>query len=641
MTMVHAYGSIDAKYLPESTSPSKVENTKWGYWSKFAVALSVVALVAFFGAANLSSSPGSKQLDSSNQISAAGHADLSSWDTDSRRGKKHRHSTHSKSLAGIKNVHCGTSFMKLSCNVTVNASRVEHMYLEYAPLDTSNDRKFVRSKLFECLPGEEASLEIYRLRPDTDYKLNLYIDHDGQRNKYDSVLFKSAKTGYYLFDEGAINTVQGHVDYPLLNFALHTEGFRGVVATDTDGYVVWYYNSTTEFHDSHIEAVEQSPDDHVWCINDQGSTGGGVSVRIINAKGDTLAITFDSYSYQGHECRFTNSKDKHVLIGSSSDAKLPIDRPIKLWYENLTNNVSEFTNEYLQVWDPNYLNATSIHDNGIIVNITLNRWLTWEDIYGFYEATSIGNSTHEWEDLDIEYTGPNTGMHFVMRYIHVSSISLSEDGTLYVVTFRDCHCVVGIDRITHEKKFMLSSVIPGVATHNFKNDFHKFFAPHDVSYHDNNTLCLMDDGIKRPQGECEDDEGSTCFSRAICYYLNDNTSTVDIVWDFSYPNQIQTDGSPYNVSDFTDDLFNINGGSLRNIYDNKWVAAFTAVNDVKPYNRSNWVFGLDILDGHRGVNLTSIVKIPHSIVWEASSGTSGSYRATPIMSINGEHSVEI
>jgi len=198
--------------------------------------------------------------------------------------------------------------------------------------------------------------------------------------------------------------------------------------------------------------------------------------------------------------------------------------------------------------------------------------------------------------------------------------------------------VVGINRTTLEKKFMLSSVVPGVATHEFQNDHHKFYAPHDVSYHDNNTICLMDDGSKRPQGFCTDDDNIGCFSRAVCYYLDYDTHTVQLIWEFEYPHEMA--GAPLNASMMQKDLFNINGGSIRRVTRTDWVVSFTATDpNFAPLNHSSWSFGLRENSDH-DMKITSIQKIPRCVDWAVNDGSSGSYRATPIRSINGELSVQ-
>jgi len=196
--------------------------------------------------------------------------------------------------------------------------------------------------------------------------------------------------------------------------------------------------------------------------------------------------------------------------------------------------------------------------------------------------------------------------------------------------------VVGIDRNTLVKRFMLSSVVPSIGTHEFENDHHKFYAPHDVSYHDNNTVCLMDDGTKRPQGDCTDDDKTGCFSRAVCYYLDDNTFTVHLIWEFEFPHEMT--GAPLNSSQMSKDLFNKNGGSVRKVTQTDWVVSFTAVN-FAPYNHSSWAFGLR-QDSDHEMKITSIQKIPRCLEWATNDGASGSYRATPIRSIAGELTVE-
>lgn len=533
--------------------------------------------------------------------------------------------------AEITEVNCGFNpTMVLACEVQVASENDVTVFLEYQP----NMKGGIRIRTPDVSVSQRATIQIFRLRPTTTYDMHLYVVlKGGERIQSGTTSFVSAETGYPLFDQGSINEIEGEQGTPLLMFALHTIGWRGVVATDQEGFVTWYYNSSVHYMSSHIEAVEQSRNnDYKFCVNDQGYQGDGKSVRIIDALGNTLSWTNNS-EIQGHECRITN--DKKVLLTSIGTGYLRDHKIVEDFRLNASYHVSEYTTEYLDVWDP--YNDEKIPS----LQVNLNRFLDWKVIYGFYNAATTGRQGEfQWEDLYLEYSNIHNFTksydQWNLRYIHPSSISVSEDGKIYVISFRDTHAVLGIDRDTHQKKFMLSSVIPSVSTHLFENDFEKFYAPHDVSYHENNTLCMMDDGVRRPQGGCTDDDVSTCFSRAVCYYLDDEEKKASLLWEFEYPDE-NTAGK-FNKTMMSEDVFNLNGGSLRKWGEKKWVVAFTSIMYDKPFNHSAWVF--DIHETEKGlIEIDSIVRLPKSQNWATSQGTSGSYRATPLESINGEYSV--
>lgn len=545
----------------------------------------------------------------------------------------------------VERVDCGFGLMRLACNVTVHASPAyseDDFYLEYAPAYHSASLKTVRSKTF-TVNNESTGVKIFRLRAQTIYWIRAFrVTNSDQIKEYsDTVTFQTAATGYSKFDEGPINIVSGTPNYPLLNFALHSKDFRGAVATDAEGYVVWYYNASVEFNMAHVIAVEQSNKEHIWCINDAGYESQGIAVRIIDAMGEVLALKKESdvTGMSGHECRFTDGIDniedtqRVLLLTSTANQLNRTDQ--EGWLRHIGYRGEKYLTEYSST---EFIRIYGAYETGIrlVQNISLDQFLRFEDLLDFYSQTDkSGSDSHEWNDLILEFSEKNVDLHeiihYQIRYIHASSVSVAEDGSLYIVTFRDSHIVVGIDRKSHSKKFLISSVIPNLATHEFQNDFHKFYAPHDVSYHANSTLCLIDDGYARPQGACTNDDTARCFSRAVCYSLDDDAGIVHLEWEFEYPHEMV--GVPLNKAIMKSDLYNLNGGSLRRVGVTEWVASFTSVEG--EYANSSWAFGLK-QNSQYGINVTSIVQMPRCEEWNDLNGASGSYRATPLISINGE-----
>ena len=138
---------------------------------------------------------------------------------------------------------------------------------------------------------------------------------------------------------------------------------------------------------------------------------------------------------------------------------------------------------------------------------------------------------------------------------------------------------------------------------------------------------------------CYDDDSPNCYSRAICYKLTwEDEPTAEVLWQFEWPY------SEFNSTRTVtgQDIFNINGGSLRKFETEggtKWIAAFTSLYEDPPYNHSSWVFELEVESAGMStkVQVTSITHLPHDHLWGNVSGMSGSYRASPVSSIRGEH----
>lgn len=553
----------------------------------------------------------------------------------------------------IRNVDCDIlEQMKLACRVSVDASAQSRMFLEYTPVNNVPTKcsetvcgstvisNTLRSK--DLMVGKDgtASVDIFRLRPGTAYGLQLYVYGDGEQgNVADNTTFVTKKTGYMEFDKGPMNQISGTPDYPLLMFPLHSDSFRGVIVTDSSGFLVWYYNtSAANIGGSHIEAAEQSHLHHVFCINDQGDEDGdGAQVSIIDALGTKLAVhENEDTRVTGHECRFVDGEtdgemSKRVLTLYAATSQLKDGSVEGFVYEGVKLEVGYNWNEAIRIFSADDTNGNlKIEDN-----ITLANYVSFKTMVKFYDASKI--SKHwAWNNLVLEFGDTALDGIYSMRYIHASSVCMSDDGSLYVVTFRDTAVVVGIYKSNHKQRFLLSSLIPDIATHEFQNQYHKFYTPHDASFYGNNTVCLMDDGLGRPEGSCSSDQVKTCMSRAVCYTLNDKTKVVDLDWEFEYTHEFN--GGPMDDAALEADLYNMNGGSLRRIGDEKWTVSYTAAKETEPYNSSSFVFGLKQAENH-SMEITSIVRLPKCHKWSVYSGTSGSYRANPIESINGERIV--
>merc|ERR1711965_1052487 len=141
--------------------------------------------------------------------------------------------------------------------------------------------------------------------------------------------------------------------------------------------------------------------------------------------------------------------------------------------------------------------------------------------------------------------------------------------------------------------------------------------PHDASFYGNDTLCLVDDGLGRPEGNCIQDNEQTCFSRGVCYTLHNELKVIQLAWEFEYNYDFH--GGP--ITEFYEemDLYNMNGGSLRRIGKTYWTLSFTSVDT--SMNNSGYVFGINQTDTHKQM-LTSIVTLPKCHIWSSSSGTS-------------------
>jgi hypothetical protein len=151
--------------------------------------------------------------------------------------------------------------MVLTATVSVslrNAASSDAPYdvaVEYAP---KNAKKSERLKplwsaavtLDSDDDSYSASLDLFRLRPNTEYEFRVWLSEDGaDATLAASVSATTPRTGHPRFDEKALASISGGVpEWELLTMAYDmttlnqdSQNFVGIVAVDQAGWVVWYY----------------------------------------------------------------------------------------------------------------------------------------------------------------------------------------------------------------------------------------------------------------------------------------------------------------------------------------------------------------------------------------------------------------
>ena len=88
-----------------------------------------------------------------------------------------------------------------------------------------------------------------------------------------------------------------------------------------------------------------------------------------------------------------------------------------------------------------------------------------QDLISYYADT---------EESGILLERANNGF---VQFYHTSSVSVSSDERLYIVSLRDINTILAINRDTLEKEWVISSTVP--ASYAFSSTFDKFYQPHD------------------------------------------------------------------------------------------------------------------------------------------------------------------
>lgn len=524
----------------------------------------------------------------------------------------------------------------LRCHMSVKTSVAypasASFVVSYWPLDAPDVVVYSRE---HAVVSAATEVELYRLRPHTKYGARVHLRAAGFSKIVTAAgaTFESPATGCAELDDGPMAHVEGDPAFELLLFPYmdgETNSFRGLVAVDSGGYAVWYYNRTASSPGAHVEAFSQftsARDAAHYCVNDQTT----YTVSVVDAAGSIGAAlepaalanytrngrALAGFTFMGHECRAT-AAGTVVTTGYAyadvADQDLEVEG----------SSVRYVAEEFFVDWDP----WAAGGEEAI-------RRLAWISDYVTLDAAIAALDGEGDNEEIIMEIGPvddavaSTGNG--LMYFHVSSVSLSPGGDLYVVTLRNLHTVLAIDRHTLDLVWQFSSVLE-------RNDFafarpaDRFWDPHDAELdYVNGTrrLCLMDEGYFRTA--CEEQSESVdyyCYSRGVCYLLEEN-GTATVAYDYSFPNN----GVLSSLHLEAMDIFNKNGGDVVPVPDSDhMLTAFTSVYKTN-FASNSYAFETDAT----GAKTEAIIKLPHIEDWSSSSGgSSGLYRVLPITSVNGE-----
>ena len=146
---------------------------------------------------------------------------------------------------------CGTTKMKLKCNLVLGLSLVEESKISVKYFPSGDDTTVLwTSPVTVYSNTTELEVPVFRLRSSTDYTAEVYVL--GASSQDCSVLlestFTTASTGYSKIDSHPFaNVTQYHgpfsYDVLVLDMGEDHDDFEGLIGLDKDGYVVWYYET--------------------------------------------------------------------------------------------------------------------------------------------------------------------------------------------------------------------------------------------------------------------------------------------------------------------------------------------------------------------------------------------------------------
>ncbi len=613
------YGSVEAAALPRAASeePRRRRTLVLG---GVVTALALTALAAR-GAAPASPAA-SAALDADPDMPM--HNDDASLPT-----------TSATDFIKISSVDCGTYTMKLACEVTAKVKDptewggpMLEVSLYYRPVYNSTESTSLwTNPIMVNANTSKASFPIFRLQPNTEYKISAWYTVSGSDDDTallaDESTFTSSATGYDVFDNGAILEQTGSMPpYGMLLFDLTTEhGFKGIVGVDATGHVIWYADQGHEVHG--FDQFDESQGYKIGMMLDSSDRTGLV---VVEPDGT------ETKSYV-KRCKGTEvEKDWYQL---SNEARVaPNTRGLMTIYQSVGKvshdaATTEYFGHKLEHYVADHVAYFDLASGNLTMMYDISDYLNPVDNM-LNESMSM-----QWLDQTCAGSGGNTVS--VLDWSGASSISTytsSSTGStvppLYIVCLRNINTIMALKQDLTGLQWIMSPDAQMNSNFTFSALNDEFFDPIDAQMIEDDTLIVFDGGLNR-QG-CKDPVGENCFSRALEYRLTfEGTHTAVLQWDFTYQ---MNSNSTFEISTLaalpsTSDIFTANGGSIQ-YYGDHFIVGFTMTQDQGKYADYAYYF---VVDGTG--NMVTMMRIRRDL-WDTSS--MGAFRVTAVDSIFGESS---
>lgn len=526
--------------------------------------------------------------------------------------------------------------MRLACQVTFGLDRGVlgtkrlKVSMSYAPADEPGFRLFTAPAYFDA-SSSEWTMDVFRLRPSTLYtaevvgELTEDVGTTSGKGAFRLATgnFTSRTTGYSAFDEGPVATVGGSApSYGVLFFDLEfvSKEFRGLVAVDSAGYVVWYHNRKAS-----VQAFDQFPNYEIviQASNDLAKDGWS-EMAVISAFGTENAASqtechgdYHNYTQVTHEARARRERGDVLTVVSRitrlNHTAFLGQNPVEYLYE-----------ERIGAWRPTDGVVTEMY--GVL------------DYFDPIQNPVAAPNSYQYREAQCAHDSAGENIT-VLDWSHVSSITESIKDEYYVMSISNLDTIAAFDVGGSGLQWAFSSSNDMRNDFNFSSERDKFYNPvgayviEDKQTVGNESrfleLLVFDGGLNRP-GCMGNYTG--CYSRAIEYLLDLDKFTATVTWEFEFP--LPNTDMPKAIARHKD-LFVRSGGSVIRMADDdseehRYFVGYTGTSDSQEATSRKYAYMFEA-DGKGTV--VSEVKVARQY-WDLVE--SGLYRAIPSKSLYGE-----
>jgi hypothetical protein len=338
------------------------------------------------------------------------------------------------------------------------------------------------------------SVEVMRLRPSTKYEFKVFL---AASSGVPVLQYQGAFTTGALPPElqnAKIRLIQGTPTYDLLLLDYNCTNFNGIVAIDTEGQIVWYFQN-----DNQVFTLAQ--ENNYNLVFNEVSLNVGYTMKEVAPDGSILHSVNDILADGSLSAPHGRWNHEMLLRPDNKVWTIGADiRPI-----NIDGNDTLQTGGTIEQWDITKGTVTRLVSLFDILDPVTDRTQDSDVTSGFF-----------WQGKQNEYAGK------AEDWTHSNSLSVLPNGDI-LMSNRHLNQVIAIKPDFSGVDWKLGGVGSDFA---FPNASDQFYHQHYVNMLPNGDILLFDNGNLRP-----DDQGGQ-YSRAEELKLDFNTMQATKVWEY-------------------------------------------------------------------------------------------------------------
>jgi len=342
--------------------------------------------------------------------------------------------------------------------------------------------------------GNSFSVEVMRLRPLTQYSYEVFFSRSSDKP---SLQYPGTFTTGALpagLQDANIEVIKGTPTYNLLLLDYNCDNFNGIIAIDSEGFIVWYFQN-----DNQVFTLAQ--EDNFNIVFNELSQNVGYTMKEIAPDGVTVHSIDDKFA-DGSLCA-PHGRWNHEMLLQPGGKVLTIGADIRT--VNVDGKDTLQTGGTIEQWDISKGTVTRMVSLFDLLNAATDRTADSNLTTGFF-----------WQGAQGQFAGT------VEDWTHTNSLDVLPNGDI-LVSNRHLNQLIAIKPDFSGIDWRLGGQGSDFA---FPNPADQFYHQHYARMLPNGDILLFDNGNTRP-----DNEGGE-YSRAEELKLDFNTMQATKVWEY-------------------------------------------------------------------------------------------------------------